>query len=131
MIFNAIFYTFFNWLDDKGVEKFYKNSIASIFFGLLGFILLPIVMIMRIFDKEIIEVNMLLRMLPLMIWGPFFFYYNYLLLKCFLPLTSILIIAATIIGFCVLLAIIGTRLERRSNNPLKGFKEILLAENNK
>ncbi|MDR2231553.1 MAG: NACHT domain-containing protein [Tannerella sp.] len=127
MIYNVIAYTFYDF-DYEG--EFYENPHNLLIRGVLGFIGSSFELIGEIFGKGKFEKDILIH-LPTIIWTPFLFYYNFLLLKCFLPITVILIIAVAIIALCILLAVIGARLERISNNPFKGLKEILLARNKK
>ena len=131
MIFSVIANKLF--FEMIGYPKIYEAPDFLLKGGVFGFFTFPGALIIDISSKEkkiIDDSYAVLHGLLFIIRGPFLFYYNYLLLKCFLPLTSILMIATAIIGFCVLLAIYGNNLERKSKNPFKGLKEILLAKNN-
>jgi hypothetical protein len=119
--YSIISYTFFRI---GGMNKLYENS-ELLSANILGFLFAPIILFaMGIRDDDILSFA---RNLAMIIWIPFLFYYNYLLLEFFFSTIIILMIAITIIVFCILLAIIGNKLERRVNNPLKGLKKLLLA----
>ena len=117
MIFNVIFNLFFRIVDFCG---FYDKPKHLLRFGVFGF--LPIIYFKK--NKKISSYYPI-HLLFTSIWTPFLFYYNYLLLKLFLPIISILLIALVIIGVCCSLAIYGVGLEKTSMNPLKALKKII------
>lgn len=120
MLYNVIVYSFFD-TDSEG--EFYGDAQNLLRNGVLGFFALLFMAIDN--PRECV------RHSSLLIWGTFLFYYNYLLLRLFLPITGVLLVAIVIIGTCILLSVIGNKLERISRNPFKSLKEVLLPEKTK
>jgi len=107
--FNLIAYYFFDFHDTKFTEAWESFLLG----GLLGFITIPILIF--------VETENAIKNIFLVLWMPFICYYNILFMAHFFNILEIIGIGLVLITLFVLFFIRGYRLERKSQNPLKGL----------
>jgi hypothetical protein len=116
----AIIYDWGIFLTESLSEPQLSFSDEFLFYFVAGVIIVPSVAIRGLRSRDLDD----LGRLPFMVWAPTIGYFTTIFMLNFVSWLVVALIWGIIIGGCISLAVIGSRKEARSMNPLKGILDV-------